>query len=100
MKIKKNDNVIVIAGKNKGVTGKVAQAFPARNMVLIAGVNIKKKRQKPRKAGEKGQLIEVASPINVSNVMLLDENNKRTRAGFKITGKDKARIAKTTGKTI
>ena len=78
MKIKKNDNIIVIAGKDKGKTGKVAKAFPADNMILVPGVNTHKKHQKARKAGEKGQTIDKDFPINVSNVMLY-VNGKRTR---------------------
>lgn len=78
MKIKKNDNVIVIAGKDKGKTGKVLKAFPADNQVLIAGINTHKKHQKPRKAGEKGQTIDKDFPINASNVMLIVDG-KRTR---------------------
>jgi len=72
MKIKKNDNVIVIAGKDKGKKGKVVQAFPKMDMVLVEGVNIKKKHQKSRSAAGagKGQVVEVAHPIHVSNVKL------------------------------
>lgn len=100
MKIKKNDNVIVIAGKDKGKTGKITRAFPAKGMVLIAGINVHKKHRRAQKSGEKGQVLDQAFPINVSNVMLVDDSNKRTRAGFKITGGKKNRVAKTTGKQI
>ena len=101
MKIKKNDNVIVIAGKDKGKTGKITRAFPAKGMVLIAGINIHKKHKRPTKGGEKGQVLDQAFPINVSNVMLVDDANKRTRAGFKVNASGKKnRIAKTTGKQI
>lgn len=78
MKIKKNDNVIVIAGKDKGKTGKIVKAFPADMMVIVEGVNMKKKHQRATKANSKGQVIEKALPIHVSNVMLLD-GKKRVR---------------------
>jgi large subunit ribosomal protein L24 len=79
MKIKKNDNVIVIAGKDKGKTGKVSRAFPAKEMVLIPGLNIHKKHKRPTKGGEKGQVVDQAFPMHVSNVMLVDGSGKRTR---------------------
>lgn len=78
MKIKKNDNVIVIAGKDKGKTSKVLRAFPADNMVLVEGVNTHKKHQRATKSNSKGQIIEKPLPIHVSNVMLL-EGKKRIR---------------------
>ncbi len=100
MKIKKNDNVIVIAGKDKGKSGKITRAFPSKGMVLITGVNMHKKHVRARKSGEKGQVIDQAFPMHVSNVMLVDDANKRTRAGFKIAAGKKSRVAKTTGKQI
>lgn len=78
MKIKKNDNVIVIAGKDKSKTGKVLTAFPGDDMVIVEGVNMKKKHQRATKSNSKGQIVEKALPIHVSNVMLLD-GKKRIR---------------------
>lgn len=68
MKIKKGDNVIVIAGSDKGKSGKVIKALPSENKVVVDGINMKKKARKSTKRGEKGQMIEMAMPINVSNV--------------------------------
>jgi large subunit ribosomal protein L24 len=68
MKIKKGDNVIVIAGGSKGKKGKVLKAIPTLNQVVVEGVNIKKKSMKARTRGEKGSIVELAMPINVSNV--------------------------------
>jgi large subunit ribosomal protein L24 len=68
MKIKKGDNVIVIAGGSKGKKGKVLKAFPTLNQVVVEGVNMKKKSMKARTRGGKGSIIELAMPINVSNV--------------------------------
>jgi len=72
MKIKKGDKVIVITGKDKGTTGTVARAFPKLDRVIVEGVNIKKKHQKPKRGGAKGQIIEKPFPLHVSNVMLVN----------------------------
>lgn len=101
MKIKKDDKVIVITGKDKGKTGKVLKAFPAENKVIVDGINMKKKTQKPTKSGQKGQIIEKVFPIEVSNVMLIDpKTNKRTRIGKKLVGDKYVRIAKKSGTTL
>jgi large subunit ribosomal protein L24 len=68
MHIKKGDNVIVITGKDKGKSGKVVKAFPKKDQVLIEGVNVKKKNKKATRSNQKGQIIEIAFPIHVSNV--------------------------------
>ncbi len=70
MKIKKDDNVIVLAGKDKGKTGKVIKAMPKLNRVIVSGINMFKKNQRPRKSGQKGQVIEINGSIDVSNVAL------------------------------
>lgn len=99
MKIKKGDNVIVITGQDKGQSGKVARVFPQTEKVLIEGVNKQKKHERARKANSKGQVIERSMPIHVSNVMLL-ENKKKVRAGFKIVDDKKVRISRKTGQEI
>ena len=99
MKIKKGDNVIVIAGKDKGKTGKVIAAFPKDNTVLVEGINISKKHQRAQKSGAKGQIIDKMMPINVSNVVINDAG-KRARVGKKIIGDKFVRINKKTGKEI
>ena len=68
MHIKKDDKVIVLTGKDKGKTGTVVKAIPKENKVIVSGVNVLKVHQKPRKSGEKGQIIDKAMPIHVSNV--------------------------------
>ncbi len=68
MKIKKNDSIIVITGKDKGKSGKVLKAFPREDKIVVEGINIKKKHQKATQQGKKGQVIEMAHPIHVSNV--------------------------------
>ena len=101
MKIKKNDNVVVIAGNSKGSTGKVLKVFPKENRVIIEGVNLRKRHTKPNQANPQGGIIEKEAPINVSNIMLLDpKSNEPTRIGSKIiiddkTGKKKSvRVSK------
>ncbi len=68
MNIKKDDKVIVLTGKDKGKTGTVTKAMPKDNKAIVSGVNLAKVHQKPRKAGEKGQIIEKAMPIHASNL--------------------------------
>lgn len=70
MNIKKDDNVIVLTGKDKGKTGKVLKSFPRENRVQVAGINMFKKNQKPTKQGQKGQVVEKNGTIHVSNVAL------------------------------
>lgn len=84
MRIKKGDNVKVIAGKDRGKTGKVIQAFPERDRVVVEGVNAMAKHLKVRKQGAKGQKVEFSGPINASNVMLIcPKCAKPTRVGMK-----------------
>ena len=102
MKIKKNDNVMVISGKDKGKTGKVTQVLPAENKVVVDGVNKTVKHAKTRKQGEKGQKIEFFGPINASNVMLIDpKSGKPTRVGWKVMDDGrKVRVAKKSKETV
>lgn len=99
MKIRKNDNVIVVTGKDSGKEGKILKVFPKKDLVLVSGINLKKKHAKPRKGGQKGQIIESAAPIHISNVMLM-EGGKKARVGFKITGDKKVRVSRRSGKEI
>ena len=101
MKIKKDDNVIVVAGKDKGKSGKVIKAIPSSDKVVIEGVNIKKKHMRPRKSGQKGQIVEIAAPVHVSNVMIKDpKTGKPSRIGMKTIGDKKVRISKKSGEEI
>lgn len=101
MKIRKDDNVIVISGKDRGKTGKVVKAFPREGKVLLTGVNVVKHRERPRKEGSKGQVVEKAMPIPVSNVMIIDpKTGKGSRVGSKMDGERKVRIARKSGSTL
>jgi len=99
MKIKKNDNVIILTGKDRGKTGKVVKALPRAGKVVVEGVNMRKKNQRPRKTNEKGQVIEITMPIDVSNVALL-EGGKAVRVGKKLIDGKLVRISRKTGSAI
>lgn len=77
--LKTGDEVIVTTGKDKGKKGKVVQAFPKLNRVVVDGVNMTKRHLKSRKGEEKGQAISFAMPIHASNVQLVDGKGKATR---------------------
>jgi large subunit ribosomal protein L24 len=77
MKIKKDDNIIIISGKDKGYRGKVTDVDIKKDRVVVDGANLIKKHIKSSKKGEKGQRIEMPAPIHVSNVQLYCENCKR-----------------------
>jgi len=84
MKIKTNDQVKIIAGKDKGETGKVLQVFPKLNRASIEGRNLLIKHLRPRKQGEKGQRIEFPAPLNLTNLLLIcPKCGKTTRVSFK-----------------
>lgn len=101
MKIKKNDNVIVIAGKDKGKSGSVSLVLPKKGLVVISGLNLRKKHQRPRKGGEKGQIIDKPMPVHVSNVMVADPDTKKpVRVGKKLVGERFVRVSKKSGKEI
>jgi len=93
MKIKKGDNVIVIAGKDKGKKGTVEQAFPKTEQVIIEGVNVKTRHQKNKRSAGAGQIVEKSAPVHVSNVSLM-EGKKAVRSGYKME-KDGDKITKT-----
>lgn len=83
MKIKKNDNVIIITGKDKGKKGKVEKVLKDLNKVVITGINIRKKHLKPSKNKPKTGILEFAAPISASNVMLIcSKCNKPSRVSF------------------
>ena len=95
MKIKTNDKVKVISGKDAGKIGKVIQVFPKEEKVVVEGVNIMKKHMKKRKQGEKGQKIELAAPMYVGKVALVCPRcDKNTRVSYKVEADLKKRVCK------
>ena len=100
MKIKKDDTVIVLAGKDKGKTGKVLKAMPKENKVLVEGVNIQTKHQKQTQKVV-AEIKHQEGPIDASNVMFYDIKAKKpSRVGYKIEDGKKVRVAKATGAEI
>lgn len=101
MNVKKDDMVIVLTGKDKGKKGKILRVFRDLDKVTVEGVAVRKKALKAKRKGAKGQIIEKASPIHVSNVALIDpKTDKPTRVGSKIVAGKKVRISKKTGVEI
>ena len=107
MRVRRDDTVIVIAGKDKGKTGRVIRTEPKRRRVYVEGINMVKRHQRPRSVkdaqkGDAGGIIEKEGGIDASNVMLLDpQDNKPTRVGVR-RGDDgnRQRFAKRTGKAF
>lgn len=98
MKVKKNDTVLVITGKDAGKTAKVLVALPKDNKVVVDGVNVQKKHKKARSAQEVSSIQNQAGPIDASNVMVIcPVCNKATRVSYKVEGDKKVRICKKCG---
>jgi large subunit ribosomal protein L24 len=107
MKIRKNDNVMVIAGNSRGKSGKVLKVYPERERVIIEGVNIIKRHSRPSQKNPQGGIMQREAAIHVSNVMLIDpKTSEVTRLGGKeikdaVTGKKRrVRVSKATGETL
>ena len=99
LKIKKNDTVKVIAGKDAGKEGKVLVVDQKNAKVVVEGVNMVTKHMKPSQANQNGGIVQKEAPIDISNVMLVFKG-KATRVGFKMDGDKKVRVAKATGEVI
>ena len=101
MRVKKDDTVVVIAGKDKGKTGKVVKVFPKTNKVIVEGVNVVTKHQKPSAINPQGGIVNKEASIHISNVIPLDpETGKGTRVRFEMKDGKKVRIAVKSGKEI
>jgi large subunit ribosomal protein L24 len=101
VKIKRNDRVEVIAGKDKGKQGRVLRVIADKNRVLVEGVMMVKKHVKPNpQRNIKGGIAEQESAIHLSNVMLIDGEGNKTRVGTRFDGDTKVRFSKASGSTI
>ncbi len=107
LRVRKNDNVVITAGKDRGKRGKVLRTDPKRGYVYVEGLNMVKRHQRPRsvkdasKGGEVGGIIDKEGPIHASNVMVLDpQDNKPTRVRIQREGGKRKRIAARTGQEI
>ena len=98
MKIRKNDQVLIISGKDKNRKGKVIETLPKQGKVVVEGINLRKKHIKPKKSGEKGQIVTVPGPFDASDVKIIcPKCNKATRIGYqekKKEDKNKVRMCK------
>lgn len=92
---------MIVTGKDKGKTGKVVRAFPALDKVIVEGLNLRKKHERPSKSNQKGQVVDKAMPVHVSNVMIYDSSlGKPSRVGRKIVGDKTVRINKKSGAVL
>lgn len=95
MKIKKGDSIIIISGKDRGKQSKVLRVFPKTEKILAEGAALRKKHQRPRKQGQKGEVVTLPTPFHVSNAMLFCKNcGKGSRVGYQILSGKKVRICK------
>lgn len=95
MKIKRGDFVRVITGKDRGKSGKIIKLLPKSDKVVLDGLNLYKKHVRPKRQGEKGELVRVPRPMAISNVMLICASCKKAvRSGWRIENENKKRICK------
>jgi large subunit ribosomal protein L24 len=101
MNLVKGDKVIVIAGRDKGKTGTIQKVIPEQNKVVVEGINLRKKTNKPSQKNPDGGIVEIYAPIDASNVMLVDPKTKQpTRIGHKEVKGKKVRYAKKSGTVL
>jgi large subunit ribosomal protein L24 len=100
MHVRKNDKVVVIAGKEKGKVGKVTRVLPEENRVVVEGLNKVKRHTKPTQQRPQGGIIEKEAPIHASNVALVAKDGKPTRVGYKTENGQKIRVSRRTGEEI
>ena len=95
MKLKKNDNIIILAGRDKGKSGLISAVFAKENKIVVAGANVYKKSVKPSKRAPKGGIIEINAKISTSNVAVICPScNKPTKIGYQIEKDEKIRICR------
>ena len=101
MKLKKGDQVQIIAGKDRGKQGEILAVFPKDDKVIVKGAGMMKRHKRATRDGKKGERIEKEAPLHVSNVMLLcPHTNKPTRVSYKIEGGEKVRMSQKAKKAI
>ena len=98
MKIRKGDTVLIISGKDRGKKGKVIKVLPGEGKILVEGINLRKKHVKPKKSGEKGQIVAIPGLLDASNAKLVcSKCGQAARVGYKKEGDKKYRICKKCG---
>jgi large subunit ribosomal protein L24 len=100
-KIKRDDEIIVIAGRDKGKRGKVTRVL-SKDKILVGGINVVKKHQRPNpQMGVPGGIVEIEAPLHVSNVAIFNPSTKKAdRVGFKVEGDKKTRVFKSSGEAV
>lgn len=99
-KIRKDDTVELIAGKDKGKRGAVVRVLRDKNRVIVAGVNLVKKAMRKRSQQDRGGIVEIEAPIHISNVMIVCKKCGPTRIGYKIDGDKKIRVCRKCGEAL
>jgi len=99
-RIKRDDQVKVIAGKDKGKTGRVLRVDREKGRVLVEGLNIVKKAMRKKRQDDRGGIAEIEASIQISNVMLVTRSGEPTRVGIRMDGDTKVRVAKKNGETV
>jgi large subunit ribosomal protein L24 len=100
MKLKKDDTVKIIAGKDKGKTGKVLKVNREKGRVIVQGLNMVKKSMKPKSQNDKGGIIDIEAALDASNVMIVCKKCGPTRIGIKVDGEEKTRICRKCGERL
>jgi large subunit ribosomal protein L24 len=100
VKIRRDDTVKILTGKDKGKTGRVLRIDRTKGQVFVQGLNMVKKARKPRSQQDKGGIIELEGPVNISNVAVLTKGGASSRIGYKFEKGKKIRIAKKTGEEV
>jgi len=101
MRLKKNDNVKILAGKDKGKTGRIVKVDPVTQRVVVQGVNMVKKTMRKKSQQDQGGIKEIEAPIHISNVALVTKSGEATRVGYRVEADgSKVRVAKKTGEVI
>jgi len=99
-RIQRDDQVRIVAGKDKGKSGRVLRVDRKSGRVLVEGVNIVKKAMRKKRENDRGGIVELEAPVHISNVMLLTKNGTATRIGFRVEKGRKVRFAKKTGEQL
>ncbi|MDP2361455.1 MAG: 50S ribosomal protein L24 [bacterium] len=101
MKLKKGDKVLILSGVDKGKEGRVLQALPKKDRVLVEGVNVIKRHTKPRSQGQPGGIIEKEAPVHVSKVAFVDPNTgKAAGLGVKVVDGRRVRVSKVSNEVV
>lgn len=100
LKVKRDDQVMVMTGRDKGKTGKILQVDRKNGKVIVQSMNVVKKAVKPKRQDEKGGIIEIEAPLNVSNVQVICKKCGPTRIGYKVDDGNKTRICRKCGEAL